>query len=349
MLLFIDGFDHYDVGRLLLKWEIANGLGNIPAFPAGRTTGGKACQLVAQGGGGTSGALGKSYAGVQLTPTAILGVAFKPDASSSGYLIRFSDSVGVTIQMYLEWDVGTAKLKVKRGDGTLMATSIATLVPGVWCYVEFKVTFGAAGAGAFSLHVNGANDVFANSVQTRMSVNNWTDQIYIGGPYGANQPMGIVDDIYICDGTTTNNNDFLGDCVAQSLLPTGVGALTNFALTGAPTNWQAVSENPPNDDISYVSSAVVGTTDTYKFASLAAAAGSIKGIQFVLDARKDDAGTRTLAGITRQAATNYAGPNKNPGNTYAFLQNVVELNPATGLAWSVADVNADEFGIRVIA
>jgi hypothetical protein len=111
----------------------------------------------------------------------------------------------------------------------------------------------------------------------------------------------------------------------------------------------AVSENPPDDDSSYVTDATVSDQDRYTFPSIAGA--QVFAVAVNLRAEKDDSGTRTVRTVTKSGAT--VADNGSDFaltlNTYADFQGLFETDPNTGVAWTVSGVNAAEFGVKTTA
>ncbi|MGH7058327.1 MAG: hypothetical protein ACREFZ_10745, partial [Acetobacteraceae bacterium] len=90
--------------------------------------------------------------------------------------------------------------------------------------------------------------------------------------------------------------------------------------------------------------------DTYAFATPAAFTGSIAAVQNVLDARKDDTGARTFVSECRSGSTNYDGATSfSPTSDYVMYREIYETDPDTDKAWTLAGVEAAEFGIKVTA
>ena len=68
--------------------------------------------------------------------------------------------------------------------------------------------------------------------------------------------------------------------------------------------------------------------------------------------RKTDAGTRSTADVIRIAGVDYVGANRQPSaSSYIYLHQMHETNPATGMPWTISDVNGGgaggEYGIKV--
>jgi hypothetical protein len=108
-----------------------------------------------------------------------------------------------------------------------------------------------------------------------------------------------------------------------------------------------VNEAAPDDDTSYVSDGTVGHIDTYQHGALTRITSGIKCVQIVADAKKDNAGTRAIAGVIRRAGSNYVGADVYLGTSYFMAVDPRPLDPSTGLAWTAADVDAAEVGQKV--
>ena len=92
----------------------------------------------------------------------------------------------------------------------------------------------------------------------------------------------------------------------------------------------------------------VGDRDLYTAGALATSAGTVYAVQTNLYARKDDAGTRQVCKTIRQGGTNYDGSAKTLGSSYQVYSELDNLDP-TGADWTIANVNGDQYGIKVVA
>jgi hypothetical protein len=277
--------------------------------------------------------------------TWICGCSFKFGSLPASIMtfITFIDSA--TEQVSLRIDPA-GHLVVSRA-GVTLATSVISLTAGIENYIEFKATINAA-TGSFEARVNNVSVIPATSgVNTRNTANSTADRV----KFGCNVNMGAcdADDFYICDGNgAAPNNNFLGDVRVDAGLPNGAGANTGLApLSGI--NWQNVNENPSNDDTTYNSASVVGTKDTYAVADIVHNPTSIFGVQVNMTARKDDAGARSIAAVTRSGGADTDGATQALTTTYNQYREVVALDPATGLPWTKTGYNAAEFGAKVAA
>lgn len=332
-LLFMDSVDHYtSFADLERKWQGVQS--QASAFIS-------VTAAAARYGAGGIRAANNAYLARNLGafhPTLIAGFAFRPAiaAGRNAIAIYFD---GATQQVTLGVD-GGGRLEVRRA-GALLGTGSAVLAPNAWVYIEWKVIFGTGVAGSAEVRVNGLADIVLAGVNTAASGTARADAFAIRNEGSGGN--GDYDDLWVDTAT------FHGDCRVEALLPDGVGATSAWTPSAAVPNWQTVDENPPNGDTDYVSSATAAQVDTYAMSALATAAGTVKGVQSVLYARKDDAGARTIRRVIRRSAVDYPGTTVSVGDAFAMFAQVAELDPSTAAAWTIAGVNAAELGQELVS
>lgn len=165
------------------------------------------------------------------------------------------------------------------------------------------------------------------------------------------------DDLYVLDGTGAANNDFIGPVRIEALDPTGDGNTTDWALAGGSAsvedalNEGQVVQSTLEDDKRITSSTVAETT-LATMSSLGSIVGNIVGVRTALNVKMETTGSRTIAFRYRRPA----GPAETNGDTvvvnsttFVGVDDVREQDPNTAAAWTVADVNAVELGVRVTA
>lgn len=340
-LRFIDGADHYATADITRKWNAVGPSGTCAVqVGLGRFGGGNALRIDP-----LSCSVTKT---LDNQGTWIVGFAMQTPGlpTGSAVLVQFIDSVnGVQCDLRVNSD-GT--LSVTRNGAPLTGgQSTASIRVGSWNYIEVKVSISTSiAANAVQVQLNSAVVLTVAAGQsTQLSANASANTIVLAGAF-----VGcLFDDIYIADGNGAVNNTFLNDSRVVALLPNGAGALTAFSVTGAPTNWQATSDNPPDNDTSYVSSNTPGNIDLYTVPNLSVA-GTIRGVQTVIDARKDDAGSHGLAAEVRIGGTNYNGATVQLGSTYVMQTEIRETNPFTGVAWTQSDINTPlQIGLNLIS
>lgn len=351
-LIMSDGFDLYSTPALAGWVTSISGNGGTSKI-TGRTLTGQAWQIAkGNSNGGTSGA---SFNIAANYSTLIVGVAwstdYNPGVFSTERIIGFLD--GTTEQMSVRYN-NSNQLLVTR-NGTVLATeTVGSTVSTVYYYLEFKVTFAGASAGSFSLRRNGSliTGISDNAaVTTITTANAFANQIVVMNISGAINPGSMYyDDLYLCDNAGSVNNTFLGDTRVIGLVPNGVGTNTNWTKVGAAaTNWQSTNEIPPDGDTTYVKSATVGQIDTYTYTDLPATAATVFAVNSRFDMRRDDAGARTATTRVRSGGTEAdASGSVTPSLSYFMTNQIMETNPVTAAAWTPSEVNAAEFGPKIL-
>jgi len=329
-LRFIDSFDDRSTANAIFKWGAANGTNTIG------TGGGRYAQ------GKTASTDSNQYIQYALDiaqDTWIIGWAMKSVGSfSGGTLWRFYDSSSAQVDVYLRED---GRIDVRKG-GVVLALSDPVILQQVWQYIEVKVKFNNT-TGTVDFMVNSVSAGSFTGLDTTATANNYATALRLMG--GQNV---YIDDFYLCDGAGADT--FRGDIRVETLLPNGAGASTAWTPS-AGSNYQAVddpySSAPcPDGDSTYISSTVVGNRDSYAYSNLVITAGTIIGVQVSPNAYKTDAGARSLKSYTRIGGVNYDGSAKSLGGSYASYPELWVISPATAVAWTVAEVNGAEFGVK---
>jgi hypothetical protein len=335
-LLFCDSFDHYASGALMAKGYVNLGA-NGSIGPYGRH--------------GTNGiAFGSNYG--MICPVAgapasvVVGIACKATNTTTSRMLALVD--GATSQVDIYYGV-FGDIYVTRNGTELARTAPGLIVEGAYNYVEIKATIDPV-AGAVVVRLNGITVINLAGVNTRATATSQVTGLYLGGSNFGNRTY-WYDDLYICNTAGARNNDFLGDVRVQAILPDGAGNYAQWdGLVGAATHWQAQNQNPPDDDATYVSDslAIPGHLDSYTLGNVIPTSGIVPAVQVSAWTRKDDAGVRTIATMVRSGAADAVGANVNLANTYGFVTQVYELDPAAA-AWTIAKVNALEAGVKAVA
>lgn len=341
-LVFCDSFDHYTT--VSDKWSSSSG-GTIGAYGRNSTNG---CRLA-----GVSAFIDfvqKNLTTAHATVTVGAGFRFNYTDIVAGYytasrtIIDFRDDSTAHVSVRIS-PIG--RLQVINGDGTVLATGTTDIIAGNYYYIEFKATINGT-TGAVELKLNAATDASASNVDTLNTATATVNNVRFRSSSESASATTDIDDIYVLDGSGSSNTTFLGDVRVECLFPEGAGALTQWTPS-AGQNYQDVDESDPNDDTDYVQTSTATNTDTYTFTDLTPTTGTVKGVQINIVARKDDAGTRTIAPVIRQSSSNQVGSNQNITTNFAHYRQIYDVNPHTSVAFTISEVNADEFGIRLVA
>jgi hypothetical protein len=115
----------------------------------------------------------------------------------------------------------------------------------------------------------------------------------------------------------------------------------------AAPNWDCVDDATSDGDTTYVAANTPGFIDTYTMDDLSTASGPVQGVQYLLDARKDQAGSRTVEPVVRIGGVDYLATTAALGDSYAFVREVAETSPASETTWTIDEINAMEYGACV--
>ena len=242
----------------------------------------------------------------------------------------------------------TGEVLAMRDQSTVVVGYSGSYVLPGWNHYEIKATIGASSSGSVQIWVNGASVLSLASVTTQTSANSYFYCIQFGNDGSGGGPGTLYwDDVVVYSGTGGVTGP-IGDCRVQAIRPSGAGATTQMTPS-AGSNYTCVDDTTPNGDTDYVSETTAGEKDTYAFGNLTSTSGTIKGIQILISARKDDAGSRSIAPVYRPASTDYDGTTVSVGDSYAYRREITEVSPETSVAWTIAEINGAEFGVTLKA
>lgn len=333
-LLFYDGFDYYSASE-----AIARGWSNvIDAMSSGRFAPGQAAEFTGAAAVSITHTLPSTYT------TIIAGFALNISYGGTGANQCFAFNNSGSEICALNVNQSTGKLQVWHGaqGTTLVATGTTTINSGSWYYVELKIFINGA-SSTVEVHLNGVVEIASTTVNLGSTP---TNQIYIGRPN--NNPVLQYDDLYILDTTGGSpTNTFLGDSRIETLYPSGAGAHTQWTPDSG-SNYARVNETIADGDTSFVQDSNAGDRDSYAFTNLSVLAGTVYAVQTSMYARKDDVAVRQLCAVARPGSTDRDGATVTLGTSYAFFNEIRETNPDTTAAWLISEVNASEFGIKLV-
>lgn len=338
-LRFIDSFDHYATGDLGEKWTqnsfCALGSGN------GRRS--------------TNGMRQSSYnSWLKLTldqqPTWILGCAMRitayPTTTPAG-LLEWRDETALQGSIVIH---PTGIWSYRRGATDVGSPSSATMALNTYTYIEIRISFHAT-AGVVQVRLNGTLILDLSGIATQFTSHASADELRLGN-HGDSMARSFgtqdIDDVYLCDGTGSVNNAFLGDCRVDVITPTGDGSHSAWTPSSGTTHSTLVDETTPNDDTDYLSTSTAGARESHALGNVPSLTGLVvAGVQQCLSARKDDAGTRQVKGLLKSGATTQAGSVTHTLTTsYRYYCQITETDPATGSPWTESAVNALEAGME---
>ena len=281
------------------------------------------------------------------TAIAIIGFGYQDgNVGSSAEDLEFRILAGAADQLKLRIvtvTTSTFKVDVMRG-ATVLGSSAAYSTLN-WHYFELKATIHQT-TGDWELRHNNSVDVSdAGPVNTADSgAANW-DTIDINNT--ASDANMRLDDIYVLDGSGTDNIDFRGDSVIEGRLPTGDTVTIDWTPSSGIDHWDLLDDT---NDATFVSSSVATDVDLLTFDSLSFITGTIYGVMAMMQVGLDVTGTRTVRHKCLSGATTGNGASQVVGTTgFTSLYEIWEQDPNTAAAWTLANLNAADFGYELVS
>ncbi len=217
------------------------------------------------------------------------------------------------------------------------------LPPNRWHLFEGKSKRGFSSSGLVGLKVNG--ELLLNQAVTVGIVNN-INKLRLGGALNNDWKW---DDLVIMDDTGgAPFNDYIGDMSIETIRPSAAGSLTELEGNSTGENWDAVSDQGPDDDVSYVESAYAGDGDLYAMENLTRSTRTIHFIQKVSCAKNSTGGGTNLRHQLLTGTAPEAGANIALGASYAYDRTTFLTDPDDASAWVAAKATAMEAGFEAV-
>lgn len=263
-------------------------------------------------------------------------------ATSSRFFFRFYEGATAHITLF----VASGAIAVYRGNfTTLLGTSAAFFTLGSWTWLQVKVVIHDTTGSVEIRDSSGAVVLSLTGIDTRNGGSGYVDTVGLNSSITSNSDV-TFDDWHVWDETGSICNTWTNDTRIDHLRPAGAGNSASFTPS-AGSNFQCVDDTTYNAT-DYVESSTAGHKDSYAFSDLPHSPPSIFGVVATVVAQKDDAGARSLKPMVRSGGVDYSaasGTTLNQGS-YSRVADVREVDPATSAGWTIAGVNAAEFGFE---
>lgn len=347
---FLEGFDHLASADVDKKWDASSGSQSIQSSIA--RNGGKANNI------STSNWLTKFVPpsrnfcmGIALYLYGSPGSALATTGVVLWNLTNDTSGNGVTSQIALCL-LSDGKFRIVRctqaysggafGVQATLATGTLTLPMNQFVYIEFKVFLDDT-VGTAELKIDGVVDATFTG-DTVAQAYNTASRVVLYCP-----GTGYWDDIYIRSGTgsSAESGGYLGDVSVKAYYPNADGTYTGMTCSTGSTHNTLVDETTPNTT-DYVSSATALTKDSFGFQDVSGT-GAIQAVQLSAYCSKNDSGFRGIDLFCKSGATENFAASVPLSTTWKYLRYGWQTDPNTGSAWTVANFNAAEFGVRVSA
>lgn len=233
-------------------------------------------------------------------------------------------------------------LEVVNSAGTVLGTSSGpSIVTSAWQHVEARAVLSAT-VGEFEVRVEGVSKISLTGVNTVGSATPiiCTQIAYTSIADNGSKTVASFKDLMIWDDAGSVNNNFIGSCAVYEIIPDGDVANT-WGLSTGTTGYTLVDEAPPNDDTDYIYAASPApAADKMSLTDLPADVTSVKGLIAIVRSKKTDGGDGNLQIGMISGASTGLGSDRPLTTAYTYWQDVFEVDPATGVAWTRIGVNA---------
>ena len=278
-----------------------------------------------------------------LRSTWIVGFALRtPPYPSNSWILQFINQSTTQAGLYCS---ETGVLHFLRGDsiGSYRAASWGGFKPNTWYYVEIKLYMHSS-SGTAEVYVNGEKIINYSGNTVKDTATAHVIQ-FVGWYTASSAYSSAIDDIYIAD-DQAGVNAVLGPSKVVSLIPTADTANADWTSSGA-NHYGMLDENPPAT-ADYVESNTANQFDLYDFSNLANISTNIKAVQIEASTLVTGPGMQTLKLVAKSGATQDDGNGINVVDTnYTQVERILENDPNTNAAWTAANVDAAQFGIKV--
>jgi hypothetical protein len=245
--------------------------------------------------------------------------------------------------MWLRVKQESGELELIRGGTVIDTTSGLCIGVSNWHWIEMKIKCHNT-LGEYEVRVGGETVLSATSVDTKYGTNDYHNAFSFR-PVAAEAPM--YDDLYICDGSGSINNDFLGDCKIVRIDPDGDDTANWGTSTPSANHYENVSEVSGDEDSSYIEEAASSTLDLFDYEAVASL-GVIYGVQICTQCRESDATTHSLITPIESGGNQYDDSAQVVGTPgYITVVRVAGTDPDTSSLWTMSGLNAAKFGAKV--
>jgi hypothetical protein len=357
MFTLFDSFDTYQTAQLAAHYLSVGGE-NLAVVPSQGRRGTNALQL-------TTETNGRGFISWSIEPeaTVSLGFAYNANAGDNAgncALFAFGNSgdnqSGGAILAVVNSGFGLNFHSPNYPEPLFGSTPAGFISVGEYHHYEFVITWATDSSGTIACYRDAG--LFATVTCQTQACAHTPDIAVLGHPSSFGWDSGLLyydvqgyfDDLYSADEQGSYNNSLpIGDCKVLLAFPNAAGHETDWTVTGETYNWQAVSQDPPLDDDSYVSTATSGTSDAYIVSTLASTYTEVLAVANKTRARKTDSGNRQLALGVSDGTTDAFGSGQGLGTSYEQLVEYFQSNPITAAAWEPSDITGLQAAINLAA
>lgn len=273
--------------------------------------------------------------------TIIVGFAFKyVTVGQNAFLSNLFSNGSWGMTLYFD---GYGQLHVVNNASATLGVVDCNLKPNRWYWIEWKV-YCDNSAGTVDVRIGEKDVLNLSGIDTQFTAYNYYNQVNFKDNTGI---LPFVDDFYVCDGSGSDNNDFLGNGIVECLRPDGDSSVA-WTPTGASTNYDEVDEAQHDSGTTNVSSSTANQQDLYTYSDTSILT-DVKGLMVNTVAALSAAGSETIQSVVKSVSTESLSSNQTVSSTFYYTKYFVEeQDPDASAAWTPSTVDAALFGIKYI-
>lgn len=211
-----------------------------------------------------------------------------------------------------------------------------------WNYLEWEITMSQT-VGTFELWVNGIKTIDATGLDTCDTANVNCRYVRMSVTNGVDNTL-YFDDFYVTDGTRLTGAPF-----AFSLHPNSDGGVNVWTALSGTDEFAMVDENTSDGDTTYNQASTAGDESRHGCEDLPSYVTSVLAVGAYAVLRKTDATAREARVLLNSGGTESLGNTLTLTTAYLSSRiGVLETDPNTAAAWTLANVNAVEVGYEVV-
>lgn len=227
--------------------------------------------------------------------------------------------------------------------GTIIQSSANSLMSiNNWYHIEMLATIDSTN-GSAEVRFNGNTTpiISVSGISTINGANDYVSSVFIERSSSRAEYF-FMDDLVIWDTTGTENNTFFGPVSVGYLPPNGdIGTNTMTPNSGS-NLYSRVSDVPPDGDTSYVTASNQNDTMNLTFPSLDPTIGKVYGVVTNVVARKYESGSSAI----RAGLNDVLSETLYQDFSYQYQRETFNKNPATGLEWTLDDMNSIVMNVK---
>jgi hypothetical protein len=264
---------------------------------------------------------------------------FSVNCSGQGiFLVGYGNACNCQVN----WN-SDASLSITDKNGTVVATSSpGVMTPEIPLYLEIGCVSDPV-VGSVIVRVSGVVVAQASNIDTDGSGR--ASNVGVGfsaGPY-----TGVyITDLYVNDNTGSTWNGFMGDIEVQTIFPTAA-SVSQLTPNGGSSNAAIAAQVPPNMSV-FNETETPGFQDVYIGNALATNTESVLLVVQRSTAFTTPGGTHNLEQVIVSEGSTTVGDNHPMTTANGAFEDRYVNNPTTGNPWTIADINAIQFGDQLV-